>query len=179
VDLPGLLADVPHPVRVVANLPYNVASPILFALLEGALGGRLLSDALLMVQREVADRLVARPGDPAYGSLAIQVARLAVVERVLTLPPGAFRPPPKVTSAVVRIRFVDAAADVGDPMIFERVVRGVFLQRRKTIANALDPVARALGRSAADALRQAGLDPRRRPDAFTLEDFAALTRAML
>jgi 16S rRNA (adenine1518-N6/adenine1519-N6)-dimethyltransferase len=132
-----------------------------------------------MVQREVADRLVARPGDPDYGALAIQVARLAVVERVLTLPPGAFRPPPKVTSAVVRIRFADAAADVGDPAIFERVVRGVFLQRRKTMANALDPVARALGRSAADALRQAGLDPGRRPDAFTLEDFAALTRAML
>lgn len=179
LSVAALLADVPHPVRVVANLPYNVASPILFALLRESAGGRLLSDAMLMVQREVADRLVAKPGDAAYGALAIQVARLAEVDRILTLPPGAFRPPPKVTSSVVRLTFRPPPMDVGDARVFERVVRGVFLQRRKTMLNALEPVAHSLDRSAAEALRHAGLDPGKRPETFSLADFAALSRAML
>lgn len=179
LSVAALLAEVPHPVRVVANLPYNVASPILFALLRDADDGRLLRDAMLMVQREVADRLVAKPGDAAYGALAIQVARLADVDRILTLPPGAFRPPPKVTSSVVRLTFRPPPVDVGDARVFERVVRGVFLQRRKTILNALEPVAHGLHRSASDALRHAGLDPSRRPETFSLADFAALARAML
>ena len=102
------------PVRVVGNLPYNVASPILFKLLHDADDGRLLRDATLMLQKEVADRLVARPGSTAYGALAIQVALLADAERILSLPPGAFRPPPKVKSAVVRLRFRPPAVDVGD-----------------------------------------------------------------
>lgn len=179
LSLQTLLTEVPHPVRVVANLPYNVASPILFSLLRGADNGRLLSDAMLMVQREVADRLVARPGDPAYGALAIQVSRLADVDRILTLPPGAFRPPPKVTSTVVRLTFRPPRVDVGNAVVFERVVRGVFLQRRKTILNALEPVASGLGRSAGETLLRAGLDPCKRPEAFALADFAALSRAML
>jgi 16S rRNA (adenine1518-N6/adenine1519-N6)-dimethyltransferase len=179
VDLSKLLAGTDLPVRVVANLPYNVASPILFALLHAAGEGRLLRDAMLMVQREVADRLVAQPGDRAYGAMAIQVARLANAERVLTLPPGAFRPPPKVTSAVVRLVFRPSPVDAGSPVLFEQVVRGAFLQRRKTIANAIQPLARARGRSAADVLASAGLDGSRRPEALTLGDFAALARAML
>ena len=179
VDLAALLDGETLPVRVVANLPYNVASPILFVLLHAAGEGRLLRDATLMVQREVADRIVATPTERAYGAMAIQVARLATAERVLTLPPGAFRPPPKVTSAVVRLTFRPPPVEIGNGELFERVVRGAFLHRRKTIANALEPVARMRGRSAAELLRQTGLDGRRRPEALTLADFAALTRAML
>jgi 16S rRNA (adenine1518-N6/adenine1519-N6)-dimethyltransferase len=178
-DIDALLRDERLPFRVVGNLPYNVSSPILFKLLAAAGEGRVFADATLMLQREVADRLVAAPGSGEYGTLAVQVAVLADVERLLTLPPGAFRPPPKVTSAVVRLRFRPRAVDVGDPATFERVVRGVFLQRRKTILNALTPVADALHRSAADLIARAGVDPGKRPQALTVAEMAALSRAVL
>ena len=179
VDLDELLRDEPRPVRVVGNLPYNVSSPILFKLLHAAREGRRFADATLMLQKEVADRLVAQPGTGEYGTLAIQVALHADVERLLTLPPGAFRPPPKVTSAVVRLRFHAPSADVGDPATFERIVRGMFLQRRKTLANALKPVAFSLGRSAPELLERAGLDGSQRPGELTVADVARLSRAVL
>ena len=179
VNLPDLLRDSPKPVRVVGNLPYNVASPILFKLLHDADDGRMLRDATLMLQKEVADRLVATPGSDGYGALAIQVALLADADRMLSLPPGAFRPPPKVKSAVVRLRFREPAVDVGDRSMFERLVRGLFLQRRKTIANALKPVADSVGRSATELIDRARVDASKRPEALTLDDFARLARAML
>jgi 16S rRNA (adenine1518-N6/adenine1519-N6)-dimethyltransferase len=171
-------AEVP-PVRVIGNLPYNVASPILFKLLKDADEGRTIADATLMLQKEVADRLVATPGSRTYGTLAVQVARVAAVERLLTLPPGAFRPPPKVTSAVVRLVFRPAMVDVGDAAVFERVVRGVFLQRRKTLLNALGPVAASFGRHAPDVIARAGVAPHLRPEDLALADFARLSRAVL
>jgi 16S rRNA (adenine1518-N6/adenine1519-N6)-dimethyltransferase len=167
------------PLRVIGNLPYNVSSPILFKLLREAADGRTIADATLMLQQEVADRLMAAPGSRTYGTLAVQVARVADVERLLTLPPGAFRPPPKVTSALVRLAFRPPAVDVGDPAVFERIVRGIFLQRRKTVQNALVPVAASLDRTAAYLLTQADIDPTLRPEQLTLEDFARLSRAVL
>ena len=179
VDLPQLLQGEHTPVRVVGNLPYNVASPILFRLLDTADEGRLLRDATLMVQREVADRIVAAPGGGDYGALSIQVQLVADVERVLSLPPGAFRPPPKVHSAVVQLRFRPPRVDVGSRDVFERVVRGLFLQRRKTLANALKPVAASFGHSSLDVLQKAGLDGGRRPETLSLEDIARLSQAVL
>lgn len=179
LDLETLLRGEHRPVRVVGNLPYNASSPILFRLLHRADEGRLASDATLMLQKEVADRLVAQPGTKAYGALAVQVALLADVTRVLVLPPGAFRPAPKVTSAVVRLRFRVPAVDVGHLPTFERIVRGVFLQRRKTLMNALAPVADALGHQAPDVIARAGVDGRKRPEALTLAEMARLSRAVL
>ena len=132
-----------------------------------------------MLQKEVADRLVAKPGRKEYGVLAVQVALTADVEHLLTLPPGAFRPPPKVTSAVVRLRFRPPVVDVGDPRVFERIVRGMFLQRRKTVANALRPVADALGHRSAELLERAEVDGKLRPEALTLDQIARLSRAVL
>ena len=179
VDLPQLLQGEHPPVRVVGNLPYNVASPILFRLLDTADEGRLLRDATLMVQREVADRIVAAPGGGDYGAMSIQVQLVADVERVLSLPPGAFRPPPTVHSAVVQLRFRSPRVDVGSREVFERVVRGLFLQRRKTLANALKPVAASFGHSSLDVLQKAGLDGGRRPETLSLEDIARLSQAVL
>lgn len=179
VDLEQLLNDEERPARVVGNLPYNVSSPILFKLLASHRAGTVVSDATVMLQREVADRLTARPGTKTYGALAIQVALHADAERVLALPPGAFRPPPKVSSAVIRLRFRGPTVDVGDPRTFERIVRGMFLQRRKTLNNALAPVADSLGRDAARMLQVAGIDGRRRPETLTLDEIARLTRAVL
>jgi 16S rRNA (adenine1518-N6/adenine1519-N6)-dimethyltransferase len=179
VNIADVLAGEPTPVRVAGNLPYNVSSPILFALLGAADEGRVLADATLMLQKEVADRLVAKPGRKAYGALAIQVAVSATVEHLLTLPPGAFRPAPKVTSAVVRLRFRPPTTDIGDPHVFERLVRGMFLQRRKTLTNALRPVADSLGRNVGELLERAQVDGGLRPEALTVEQIARLSRAVL
>jgi 16S rRNA (adenine1518-N6/adenine1519-N6)-dimethyltransferase len=179
VDFPGLIQGEQPPVRVVGNLPYNVASPILFRLLDEARDGRSISDATLMLQREVADRLVAQPGETDYGAMSIQVQLLADVERVLSLPPGAFRPAPKVHSSVVRLRFRPPRVDVGTRPKFERIVRGVFLQRRKTLANALKPVAASFGQSVAEILDRARIDGGRRPETLSLEDVARLSQAVL
>jgi len=171
--------DEVRPIRVIGNLPYNISSPILFKLLAAADEGRRFSDATLMLQKEVVDRVTAGPGSGDYGTLAIQVARVADAARLLTLPPGAFRPPPKVTSAVLQLRFRPATVDVGRPDVFEKVVRGIFLQRRKTLGNALKPVADAMGRSAATVLEQAGVDPTRRPETLAIDEVARICRAML
>lgn len=178
-DLPTLLEGEPLPLRVIGNLPYNVASPILFRLLERAGSGRVFEDATLMLQHEVANRVLAQPGSRDYGAVALQIALHADVERVLSLPPGAFRPPPKVRSAVIRLRFRPPAVEVGDARGFERLVRGIFEQPRKTLLNALRPVAGGLGRSAPEVLEQARVDGRKRPGALTLEEMARLSRVML
>jgi len=162
--------------RLVANLPYNVATAILQKLIAQR---RCIPEMVVMLQKEVVDRITAAPGSGDYGTLAIQVSRVADVERLLTLPPGAFRPPPKVTSAVVRLRFRPPSVDVGDTGVFEKVVRGIFLQRRKTLANALKPVADALGQSADKVVERAEVDGRRRPETLSLAEIARICRAML
>ncbi len=178
VDLASLLGATPT-CRVVGNLPYNVSSPILFSLMATAIRTGRLTDATLMLQKEVADRLAAQPGTPDYGPLAVQMAYAADVSRLLVLPPGAFRPPPTIWSAVVQLRFRPAPFQTGPPAVFERVVRGVFLQRRKTLANALKPVAQALGCSSQDLLDRSGLDGSRRPEMLTPAEFGLLATAVL
>jgi 16S rRNA (adenine1518-N6/adenine1519-N6)-dimethyltransferase len=137
-------------------------------------GSPPILDATLMVQREVADRLEAAPGSRDYGVLSISVQLYADVKRVLTLPPGAFRPPPKVHSAVVRLAFRPPPVAVGDERVFEAMVRSMFTQRRKTLANALAGFAGQHGQHAADALRAAGIDPSRRPETLALDELARL-----
>jgi len=178
LDLGGL-AGASTPVRVVGNLPYNVATPILFQLAGAAGDGAVIADATLMLQREVADRLLAAPGTRDYGTLTVQLGLVADVTRVLSLPPGAFRPPPRVHSSVVRLVFRAPAADVGDRRSFERVVRGLFHQRRKTLLNALRPVAASFERQPLELLELTGLDGTRRPGTLTLEEMARLSRAVL
>ena len=179
LDLEELFRAEPRPVRVVGNLPYNVSSPILFRLVNAAAGGRRLRDATLMLQREVADRLAAAPGGREYGTLAIQAALTADIERLVTLPPGAFRPAPKVTSAVMRLRFREPVVDVGDRRTFERIARGIFLHRRKTLLNALRALGPELRHPAEDLIRLAGLNPSQRPETLTVADVGRLSRAVL
>jgi 16S rRNA (adenine1518-N6/adenine1519-N6)-dimethyltransferase len=176
VDLTPWLAA--GPVRVAGNLPYNISSPILFRLIEAhRLTGAIL-DATVMVQREVADRLVAVPGTGDYGVLSISVQLHAEVRRVLTLPPGAFRPPPKVHSAVVRLTFRPPAVALLDERVFDGMVRSMFTQRRKTLGNALAPFAESRGQDARAALGTAGIDPSRRPETLQLTELARLADAL-
>ena len=187
-DLTSLLD--PGPLRVAGNLPYNISSPILFRLIDLASGvsastppnprtanprtaNPRVIDATLMLQREVAERLEARVGTGEYGVLSISVQRHAAVRRLLTLPPGAFRPRPKVHSAVVRLTFRPPPAGPRDEQVFEAMVRSMFTQRRKTLANALAAFAGTRGLDAATALQAAGIDPTRRPETL---DLAELTR---
>lgn len=163
--------------RVVGNLPYNISSPILFMLLELAAATNGAGDALLMLQKEVADRLVAKVGTGEYGVLTLLTALNADVARVLSLPPGAFRPPPKVHSAVVRLTFRPPTVDIADLPAFVRLVRTTFTQRRKTLGNALKPFASGTPVTAEAALAAAGIDPRRRPETLELGEFAALAGA--
>ena len=159
------------PLRIAGNLPYNVSSPILFKLLRESPG---IVDATVMLQREVADRLVAKPGTKDYGLLTLFTAARADVERVLTLPPGAFRPVPKVHSSVVKLRFKPPAVPETTRAVFEPMVRSMFTQRRKTLGNALRPFAESAGRDALAVLQAAALDPKRRPETLTLDETVRL-----
>jgi 16S rRNA (adenine1518-N6/adenine1519-N6)-dimethyltransferase len=198
VDLGPLLAA--GPLRVAGNLPYNISTPILFKLLaasdclrqgyggppersaeaEGRAHGRTraLVDATVMLQREVADRLAARAGTKEYGVLTIFTAVHADVSRVLTLPPGAFRPAPKVTSAVVRLSFNAPRVPSDLRQVFDAMVRSMFTQRRKTLGNALRPFADSAGIEAGVALRQAGIEPIRRPETLELPELIRLAESL-
>jgi 16S rRNA (adenine1518-N6/adenine1519-N6)-dimethyltransferase len=169
------LAGAPsHPLRVAGNLPYNVASPILFKLLELHASGVPLVDATLMLQHEVADRLVAGPGGKEYGVLSILVQHTADVERLLSLPPGAFRPPPQVRSALVRVRFREPRPPADDQKTFAALVQAIFTRRRKTLANALLAFHLSSRLSPGAALERAALDGRRRPETLTVAELVRL-----
>jgi 16S rRNA (adenine1518-N6/adenine1519-N6)-dimethyltransferase len=171
-DLAALIGR--RPVRVAGNLPYNISSPILFRLLALHKATGSLMDATLMLQREVADRIEAGPGTKDYGVLSILIQMHADVRRVLALPPGAFRPAPKVQSSVIRLTFRPSRVPVRDEALFETMVRTMFMQRRKTLANALKPFATTLGHDAGRALAGAGIDPTRRPETLQLDEVAKL-----
>ena len=175
-DLRGLLAVDAHAgrLRVVGNLPYNVSTPIILRLLEAARGPDRPCDATLMVQREVADRLAAGPGGGAYGVLSVLTQVHADVTRLFDLPPGAFRPIPKVHSSLVRLAFRPERVPAGHLATFTTLVRSVFRQRRKVLANALKPFAEAAGLGVAAALDAAMLDGRRRPQTLQLMEWERL-----
>jgi 16S rRNA (adenine1518-N6/adenine1519-N6)-dimethyltransferase len=171
-DLVRFAAD--GPFRVAGNLPYNISSPILFKLLHASRTPRVLIDATVMLQFEVAERLTAPVGTHEYGVLTILTGLYADVRRVLTLPPGAFRPAPKVRSAVVRVTFRPPPVAVADDRLFERLVRTLFMQRRKMLLNAIRPLTAAVDRDAAATLAAADIDARRRPETLQLTELARL-----
>jgi 16S rRNA (adenine1518-N6/adenine1519-N6)-dimethyltransferase len=181
--LRALLLDTGSSPRVVGNLPYNVASPILFKLVDLYSAGIAVADATLMLQREVADRLVASPGTREYGVLSILIGHAAGVERLFTLPPGAFRPMPKVHSAVVRLRFHPPDPPATDPRVFAAIVQAIFTRRRKTLANALLAYPAAGGPKTGrpslvpEVLRLADLDGRLRPETFSITELVRLADA--
>jgi 16S rRNA (adenine1518-N6/adenine1519-N6)-dimethyltransferase len=156
--------------RIVGNLPYNISTPLLFHLLDCL---HSIRDMHFMLQNEVVDRLAAAPGGKAYGRLSVMVQYHCRVEKLFTVPPGAFRPQPRVDSAVVRLtpitRHVPQCTDL---RLFNRVVTQAFSQRRKTLRNALRPLADAA------LFETLGIDARRRPETLTLEEFVNITNAI-
>jgi len=157
---------------VVANLPYNIATPVLARLLERR---ELFSRFIVMVQREVAERLRAVPGTKAYGPLAVLTQIVARPQRGFVVSPGAFVPRPEVDSEVVLIApSRELRADAHDFETFRRLVMTVFGQRRKQLANSL----RSLADEPAELLRSTGIDPKRRPETLSLDELARLSNAL-
>ncbi|WP_435103910.1 16S rRNA (adenine(1518)-N(6)/adenine(1519)-N(6))-dimethyltransferase RsmA [Arhodomonas sp. AD133] len=164
------LADGGAPLRLVGNLPYNISTPLLFHLTEASVP---VADLHLLLQREVVERMAAPPGDGTYGRLSVMVQYRCRVEPQFHVPPGAFNPPPKVTSTFVRlVPHTEPPVSVPDEATLNAVVTRAFAQRRKTVRNTLK------GLLAPAAIEQAGIDPTLRPEQLTLEDFAALARAL-
>jgi 16S rRNA (adenine1518-N6/adenine1519-N6)-dimethyltransferase len=162
--------------RVAGNLPYNVGTPLLVLLASLA---RPPERVVAMIQKDVADRLLAKPGTAQYGSLTVAIALTMRVERALTVPPGAFFPRPAVVSTVVVLRRLDRpAADVRDRRRFEQVVRGAFAYRRKTLANSLSLALELPRERVAEALANLRLDSDVRGEDLDLRSFAALADAL-
>ena len=158
--------------RCVSNLPYNVATPVVVRLLETA---PMVEDLLVMVQREVGERLAAGPGGRDYGAVSVKVAYYATAEVVGIVAPTVFVPAPKVESALVRItRRAALAVDVPSPERLFELVRTGFGQRRKTLRRAMAPV---LGADASSVLTRAGIEPSSRAETLGLEEWAAVARA--
>jgi 16S rRNA (adenine1518-N6/adenine1519-N6)-dimethyltransferase len=163
VDL-GALLESGRDWRIVGNLPYNISTPLLGRLLDVTASVR---DMFFLLQREVVDRLAARPGTKDWGRLSVMAQLQLDVEPLFDVAPGNFRPPPKVQSTFVRLRPRPPDASI-DRAIFDRLVRTAFQQRRKRLSNALQSFEIDWGR--------APLDPGLRPDAVDLAGYVALTR---
>jgi len=174
-DFNATFAEAAERLLVVGNLPYGITSPILLKL---AASHAALDRAVLMVQREVADRIVAQPGSRDYGLLSVTAQLYGPAQRLFTLPPRSFSPPPEVHSTVFRWRFAPRFAELNvEEASFLRLVRQCFHQKRKTLANNL----RAAGIPPADvtaALAQAEIAPQARAEVAPIEALAALWRAL-
>jgi len=161
-------------VHIVANLPYYITTPILFHVLESGVNW---TNIVVMVQKEVAERLVAPPGGKDYGALTLTVGYYASVEKVTVVPPTSFLPPPNVHSTVVRLsRYNIPPVDVPHPDVLFRIIRAAFSMRRKTLLNTLSG---ALGIPKSDCqtwIDSAGIDSIRRGETLSLREFAQLAR---
>jgi 16S rRNA (adenine1518-N6/adenine1519-N6)-dimethyltransferase len=156
--------------RVVGNLPYNISSPLLFHLAESA--GHI-RDMCFMLQKEVVDRMAAAPDTPDYGRLSVMLQARFRVDKLFVVPPGAFRPPPKVDSAIVRLTpLPPESVPYNDAGVFAEVVARAFGQRRKTLRNTLK------GLVDAAVFEELGIDPVRRGETLSVAEFARLANRL-
>lgn len=162
--------------KAVSNLPYNISGPLLAKFLEERAAFSVL---VLMFQKEVAERIIARPSTKEYGTLSVYAQTFTEVKAAFNIPPHLFIPPPKVTSTVVVFDVLERPrVEIVDERLFKAVVRSAFGTRRKTLLNALA----SLGYEKVivlEALADAGIDPGRRGETLSIDEFAALTRAFL
>ncbi|MBU6247196.1 MAG: 16S rRNA (adenine(1518)-N(6)/adenine(1519)-N(6))-dimethyltransferase RsmA [Xanthomonadaceae bacterium] len=156
--------------RIAGNLPYYISSPILFHCVEHAAA---IQDMHFMLQKEVVDRMAAEPGSKVYGRLSVMLQLACRVTPLFDVPPGAFRPPPKVDSSVVRlVPLSSQERHDADPAIVHAVVKAAFAQRRKTLANGLRQLLDAEG------IRIAGIDPGARAETLAPLDFVRLAKVL-
>ena len=169
-DFSALAKEVGHRLLIVGNLPYNISSPLLIHLL---LHVKSIREMTFMLQREIAERLIAEPGNGSYGRLTVNVARSYSVEKLFEVSPDAFHPAPKVWSSVVRFR--PRQQPIGpsvDPEFFSRLVRDAFSHRRKTLRNSLKNY------KADEVLTKLGIDPKLRAENLSIEQFAQMASSL-
>ena len=172
LDVPTIMNH--KPFKVVANLPYYITTPIIMSLLESKLP---IERLVVMVQKEVALRMVAKPGTKDYGALSVAVQYYTEPDIVLDVPPKSFLPAPAVTSSVIRCVLRDKPpVDVIDEKLFFRVVKAGFAQRRKTFANTMKTTGLSKDRIE-ELLAKANIDGQRRGETFTLQEFADVANA--
>ena len=172
IDVPTIMNH--KPFKVVANLPYYITTPIIMSLLESKLP---IERLVVMVQKEVALRMVAKPGTKDYGALSVAVQYYTEPDIVLDVPPKSFLPAPAVTSSVIRCVLRDKPpVDVIDEKLFFRVVKAGFAQRRKTFANTMKTTGLSKDRIE-ELLAKANIDGQRRGETFTLQEFADVANA--
>lgn len=159
--------------KVVGNIPYYITTPLIFKLLEEK---KRLKTMTLTIQKEVAERIVARPGGKDYGVLSIMIQLYTQPELQFIIPRGVFRPVPRVDSAVVHMKILaNPSINVKDEKFFSRVVKTAFSQRRKTLANSL----KSFGKDIKERLNRCGIDPKRRPETLSLAEFARLSEFLI
>ena len=172
LDVPSIMNH--KPFKVVANLPYYITTPIIMSLLESKLP---IERLVVMVQKEVALRMVAKPGTKDYGALSVAVQYYTKPDIVLDVPPKSFLPAPAVTSSVIRCVLRDKPpVDVIDEKLFFRVVKAGFAQRRKTFANTMKTTGLSKDRIE-ELLAKSNIDGQRRGETFTLQEFADVANA--
>jgi 16S rRNA (adenine1518-N6/adenine1519-N6)-dimethyltransferase len=165
-----------QPIKVVANLPYQISTPLLFRFIESK---EVFSTFTLMLQREVAERLAARPDRKEYGSLSVFIQSFFELSIPFFIKPSAFFPPPKVESAVVQMAWRETPlVETNDEEWFKKVVKACFSYRRKTLANALKHSGLTLPESIEFRMKAIEIDPRRRPETLTIQEFANLARVL-
>ncbi|MBK5931430.1 16S rRNA (adenine(1518)-N(6)/adenine(1519)-N(6))-dimethyltransferase RsmA [Halochromatium salexigens] len=168
-DLCALLSPSTHRLRLIGNLPYNISTPLLFRFLEQA---DCIEDLHLMLQKEVVDRIIAAPGSKVYGRLSVMVQTVCSAQRLFLVSAGAFRPAPKVSSAVVRLRpHRPLPYPLVDRPWHARLVAAAFAQRRKTLRNSL------AGLVSPEQMIALGIDPAARAETLSIADFATLANA--
>jgi len=176
VDFKPFLEKEGHLIKVVANLPYQISTPLLFRFIESK---EVFATFTLTLQKEVAERMVAPPGRKEYGPLSIFTQMFLDVSIRFFIKPSAFFPPPKVDSAVVHMVWKEKPViEANDEEWFKRVVKACFSYRRKTLANALKHSELTLPGSVELKMEGIGIDPRRRPETLTIQEFVRLAEAL-
>jgi 16S rRNA (adenine1518-N6/adenine1519-N6)-dimethyltransferase len=165
-----------QPIKVVANLPYQISTPLLFQFIETK---EAFSSLTLMLQREVAERMIAPPDGKEYGPLSIFTQLVADLSICFFIKPSCFFPPPKVDSAVIHMTWKDRPiVGIQDMDWFKKVVRGCFNYRRKTLINGLKYSGLPLPADSTERMNRVGIDPQRRPESLTLQEFANLAEIL-
>ena len=176
VDWPDLIARFfpdGNPVKLISNLPYYISAPLMYNLFKAQFP---FAEAVLMFQKEVAQRLTASPGDANYGSLTVLCRYYTNAAILFNVSRNVFWPSPGVDSAVIRLEPKQRQLDAAEETLFWKIVRGVFLQRRKTILKNMLSVFPYKREEVADLLSQASIEPGRRPETLDVHEFAKLTR---
>jgi len=177
-DFAKVARDVGRKIKVVANLPYNISTPVIFRLLENR---EAVATITLMLQHEVAQRITAPPGGKDYGSLSIFTQLYTSPKIMMRVPPQAFYPRPKVESALIKFEILERPrVTINDHGFFQEVVRASFAQRRKTILNCLknSPLVLGTKEEILEVLKAVGIDPRRRAETLDLVEFQHLAEAL-